>query len=155
MAGYEQESDLQSAPVESPSRRGGGCVIALASVVIGVLLAFVQIRVLVGTWAYCGDVPYVIAVDNYPDGGSYISLFVLPLRLATYAGLFTLGSLVGMRWFGTRRVVVRVLLGCITGLVIAMLGFAIDFSLFNGMSGDASAYVPGKCPGGYLPWWPL
>lgn len=29
----------------------------------------------------------------------------------------------------------------------------LGFGLFGDMSDDA--YVPGKCPGGHLPWWPL
>lgn len=104
---------------------------------------------LLNTWAYCGDVPLVIAVDNHPDGSLYVNIVTVLLRIVIYAVLFALGIALGMRWFSTHQSIIRVLLFGFTGLILVAFVFVVDFSLFSGVTGHS--YVPAKCPGGHPP----
>lgn len=143
---------LRSVSAGSPRRTVTGCLVAAVSFLVGVFVAGEQNGVLISTWAYCGDVPPAIATDNWPQGGAYVWFAPFVLRAGVYAVLFALGVRLGGRWSGDRRAVTRGLVCGLVGLASVVLAFVVDFSLFNGMSGD---YVPAKCPGGHLPWWPL
>jgi hypothetical protein len=130
-----------------------GCVIVLASFLAGVFFSLLQNGMLVSTWVYCGNLQEAFWDDGYPQGASYVDIDIALLRVVIYAVLFALGIALGMRWFSPRQMMIRVLLCGFTGLILVAFGFAVDFSLCSGMLGHS--YVPAKCPGGHLPWWPL
>lgn len=142
--------------LERPERsrlRGRGCLLALGALLVGVVGALQQNGMLVETWAYCGGVPDAIAVDNYPQGGSSVWLPVVLLRVVVYAGTFLMGAFLANRLLRIRLALLAFVSSIVAGLIFVLILVAIDFSVFSGMSGDS--YIRGKCPGGYLPWWPL
>jgi hypothetical protein len=141
----------ESLPIDAPDRKRLGCVFALAACVVGVVFASALNWVLIHTRAYCHDVSPAIVVDEYPRGGAYIWGPLFALHVLLYSTLFGITGALVRRRFGK-----GISLTLVCALAACLLLLALDYSVFNGMAGaDPPAdYLPGRCPGGHLPWWP-
>jgi hypothetical protein len=69
-----------------------------------------------------------------------------------YSALFGVTGAVVRGRFGRE---IPLALGC--ALMACLVLFAVDYSVFNGMAGadPPAGYLPGRCPGWHLPWWPV
>jgi hypothetical protein len=131
----------------SPPAGAFGCVLALVAVAVGALAALAQNGTLVNTWTYCQGIAPQIALDQYPEGDAYVGLYPTAVRLLLYSVWFgVVGGFVRRRFRGGILLVVPCALAACAVL------FAMDYSVFSGMPGGA--YLPGRCPGGHLSWWP-
>jgi hypothetical protein len=138
--------------VDATGRARFGCIFALAALLVGAVIAFGQGWILVHTWAYCQAISPAIAVDQYPRGGAYVWLFPWTVRVLVYSAMFGVTGAVVRGRFGRG---IPLALGC--ALMACLVLFAADYSVFSGMAGadPPAAYLPGRCPGGHLPWWPV
>ena len=134
---------------------GGGCAYLLVGALVGIVFAYGLAGSLVDMWTYCThDMPPDLVMVNAPHEGLAIWLPFLVLRCPLYGAAFVLGGRTATRAVRIEVRVGRVAVAFLGGLVLCVVLFVLDFSLFNGMPSGAG-YLPRLCPNGHLPWWPL
>ncbi|WP_042410175.1 hypothetical protein [Streptacidiphilus carbonis] len=138
----EQKPDL---------RRGWGCLVPVAGVVLGLLAEATASDIISSTWSYCTNMPWPEAYD-FTDSPRFYLLFNLPL-IAAYCCAFPLGFLLATRLLPpSRRRPVRVLTASLAGLL--MLSAVLAGDLVYNVAPPDGKYLSARCPHGRPPWWP-
>jgi len=141
-------------PASFDSPRSGsrvGCLLVFGGLLAGVVCSLLLSGALVNTWTYCSNE----APGAYyaPNDGQAVWLPLLLLRVLVYGAAFVAGHLLAGRACSLQGRWSRTAVGLLGALALCALLFAIDFSVNNGM--DPGNYLPSRCPGGHLPWWPF
>lgn len=124
-----------------------GCLLVVACVPIGIVLAWLQNRNITHAWAYCSGLPSATAPDVANTG--QVGLVPLLVRAVVYTACLPLGVLAGRLLFRRRA---RVLGALVAGVVVCAVVFAGDYAIDNGMR--PGIYSAARCPAGHAPWWP-
>lgn len=125
----------------------------LVGTLMGIVFAYGLAESLVGMWTYCThDMPPDLVMVNAPHEGLAIWLPFVVLRCLVYGAAFVLGGHTATRVIHNDLRVGRVAVAFSGGLLLCVVLFVLDFSLFNGMPSGALSRL---CPNGHLPWWQL